>query len=190
MSELLPIGISARHLHLSQQDVERLFGPGHTLTPQKQLTQPGQFSCLETVAVYGPKGSFAKVRVLGPARRQTQVEVSRSDAFILGLDPPVRDSGDLAGSPGARLVGPAGEVELHEGVIVAHRHLHLESSQAAKLGLKDREFIRVRVSGPRAVLFERVLVRVSPDFDMDLHLDTDEANAAGVKNGDHAELVP
>lgn len=184
-----PIGISARHLHLSQEDLEKLFGPGYTLNPQKPLSQPGQFSCLETVALYGPKGSFPKIRVLGPVRRRTQVEISRSDAFLLGLDPPIRDSGALDGSPGARLTGPAGEVDLPQGVIVAQRHLHLHTDEAAQLGLADKDLISVRTEGLRAVIFENVLVRVSPDFAMDLHLDTDEANAAGVRNGDQAVLV-
>ena len=185
-----PVGISARHLHLSQADLEKLFGPGHQLTPEKPLSQPGQFSCAETVAVHGPRGSFPKIRVLGPVRQHTQVEVSRSDAFVLGLDPPVRDSGDLAGSPGARLVGPGGEIVLSEGVIVAHRHLHIPPKQAEELGLKDKDFIRVHVEGPRALVFERVLVRVGPNFALDLHLDTDEANAAGAKTGDSVTLMP
>lgn len=189
MGEKVGIGISARHVHLSREDLERLFGPGHELTAEKPLSQPGQFSCAETVAVYGPKGFFPKIRVLGPVRKQTQVEISRSDAFVLGLAPPVRDSGSLAGSPGARLVGPAGEVVLSEGVILAQRHLHLHTKDAQRLGLKDQDYVKFRVDGQRAVVFERVLVRVHDNYALDFHLDTDEANAAGVNNGDLAELI-
>ena len=184
-----PVGVSARHVHLSAGDLERLFGPGYALTPDKPLSQPGQFSSRETVEVHGPKGVFPKVRILGPIRRQTQVEISRSDAFVLGLDPPIRDSGALAGSPGARLVGPAGEVIIPAGVIVAQRHLHLHTDDARMLGLKDRDLISVRLAGPRALIFQNVLVRVADNFAMDLHLDTDEANAAGAKNGDRAYLI-
>jgi len=128
--------------------------------------------------------------VLGPIRQHTQVEISRSDAFMLGLDPPVRDSGELTGSPGARLVGPCGEVLLLEGVIVAHRHLHIHPKQAEELGFTDKGLISVRLEGPRALVFERVLVRINPNFALDLHLDTDEANAAGAKTGDLVTLVP
>lgn len=187
--ERVTVGISARHLHLSQADLEKLFGVGYTLNPTKPLSQPGQFSCAETVAVYGPKGFFPKVRILGPVRRQTQIEISRSDAFVLGLDPPVRDSGSLTGSPGAKLVGPAGEVTLTEGVIVAQRHLHLHTSDAERLGLKDRDLVSARLEGPRALVFENVLVRVADNFALDLHLDTDEANAAGARNGDPATII-
>ena len=186
---MVPIGISVRHVHLSQADVETLFGPGHQLTPDKPLSQPGQFSCQETVGVSGPKGSFPKVRVLGPARKQAQIEISRSDAFALGVNPPVRDSGDLGGSPGARLVGPAGTVELSEGVIIAHRHLHIQTQDAARLGLEDKMMVQAEFCGPRAVVFKNVLVRVRDDFATDLHLDTDEANAGGAKNGDQASLA-
>ncbi len=184
-----PVGISARHLHLSACDLERLFGPGYTLTPDKALSQPGQFSARETVAVIGPKGTFPKVRILGPVRKQTQIEISRSDAFVLGVDPPVRDSGALAGSAPIKLAGPAGEVELAEGVIIAQRHLHLHTNEAKVLNLKDKDLISVRITGLRALIFQNVLVRVSDNFAMDLHLDTDEANAAGVKNGDRAYLI-
>lgn len=187
--ERVTVGISARHLHLSQADLEKLFGAGYTLTPTKPLSQPGQFSCAETVAVHGPKGFFPKVRILGPVRRQTQIEISRSDAFVLGLDPPIRDSGSLAGSPGAKLVGPAGEVTLAEGVIVAQRHLHLHTSDAERLGLKDRDLVSARLEGPRGLVFENVLVRVADNFALDLHLDTDEANAAGARNGDPATII-
>lgn len=189
MSARVPIGISARHVHLCQADLEKLFGPGYTLTPTKPLSQPGQFACAETVEVHGPKGSFPKVRILGPVRRRTQIEIARSDAFVLGLDPPVRDSGELDGTPGVRLVGPAGEVELAQGVIVAQRHLHLQTAEAEQLGLKDKDLIRVRIDGVRALIFENVLVRVGPQYAMDLHLDTDEANAAGAKNGDLATIL-
>ncbi|MGE5529770.1 MAG: phosphate propanoyltransferase [Patescibacteria group bacterium] len=191
MAVEFPLSISARHLHLSEEHLKTLFGPGHRLHPVKPLSQPGQFSSEETVSVSGPKGTFPKVRVLGPTRRQTQVEISRSDAFVLGVDPPVRDSGDLSGSPGVRLAGPCGEVELTEGCIVAQRHLHLQSAEAGELGLKDRDHISVRVggTGSRALVLEHVLVRVADNFAMDLHLDTDEANAAGIHNGDRGVWI-
>ena len=189
MSARVPIGISARHVHLCQADLEKLFGSGYTLTPTKPLSQPGQFACAETVEVHGPRGFFPKVRILGPLRERTQIEIARSDAFVLGLDPPVRDSGDLDGTPGVRLVGPAGEAELAQGVIIAQRHLHLHTAEAEQLGLKDKELISVRIDGMRALIFENVLVRVGPRYAMDLHLDTDEANAAGAKNGDLATIL-
>lgn len=186
----VPVGISNRHLHLSQEDLEVLFGPGYELTPKKDLSQPGQYAAEETVAVIGPKGSLSKVRILGPVRKQTQVEISFTDSFKLGVEPPVRDSGDLADSPGITLEGPKGRINIPEGVIVAQRHLHLHTSEADKLGLKDKEYIKVKTEGQRAVVFENVLVRVSPKYKMDLHLDTDEANAAGLKNGDLVTVLP
>ncbi|MBN2984234.1 MULTISPECIES: phosphate propanoyltransferase [Cohnella] len=185
----VPVGVSARHIHLSQEHVAILFGEGAGLTEMKPLSQPGQFAANETVAVYGPKGSFPKVRILGPARKATQLEVSRTDAFALGLNPPVRESGNIEGTPGIRIVGPAGEVTVDQGVIVAARHIHFHTSDAAKWGIADKQLLKVRVGGERGVVFEQVIARVSDAFALDMHIDTDEGNAAGVKTGDTAEIV-
>ncbi|NIK75541.1 putative phosphotransacetylase [Paenibacillus castaneae] len=183
------IGVSARHIHLSQEHVEVLFGKGYELTEMKPLSQPGQYAANETVAVIGPKGTFAKVRILGPARKQTQLEVSRTDAFALGVNAPLRESGDTKGSAGIKLQGPAGEVTIEEGVIVAARHIHFHTSDAERFGIADKQSLRVRFNGERGVVFEHVIARVSDQFALDMHIDTDEANAAGVKNGDTAEIL-
>lgn len=185
----VPIGVSARHIHLSDEHVELLFGKGYTLTEMKPLSQPGQYAANETVAVVGPKGTFAKVRILGPTRKRTQLEVSRTDAFALGVNPPVRESGDIAGSAGITLQGPAGEIKIEEGVIVAARHIHFHTSDAERFGIADKQSLRLRFSGERGVVFENVIARVSELYALDMHIDTDEANAAGVKNGDTAEIV-
>lgn len=187
--KLVPIGVSARHIHLSEEHVEALFGSGYTLTEMKPLSQPGQYAANETVAVIGPKGQFEKVRILGPVRKRTQLEVSRTDAFALGVKPPVRESGDIAGSAGIKLQGPAGEVTIEEGVIVAARHIHFHSSDAERWNIEDKQRLRVRVGGDRGVVFENVIARVSDDFALDLHIDTDEANAAGIANGDSGEII-
>lgn len=184
----VPVGVSNRHVHLSEADLAILFGDGHALTPIKDLSQPGQFASDEVVSLIGPKGRIDKVRILGPVRKQTQVEISRTDSFILGVKPPVRDSGDLKGSPGIIIEGPKGKVEIQEGVICAQRHLHLHPEEAEMLGLKDKEYISVRVQGDRALVFDQVFVRVHPQFAMDLHIDIDEANAAGLTTGDKVTI--
>lgn len=185
----VPVGVSARHIHLSEEHVAILFGEGYELTEAKPLSQPGQYAANETVAVVGTKGTFPKVRILGPVRKQTQLEVSRTDAFALGVNPPVRESGNIAGSAGITLKGPAGEVVIEEGVIVAARHIHFHTSDAERWGIADKQELKVRYGGDRGVVFEHVIARVSPDFALDMHIDTDEANAAGVKNGDLAEII-
>lgn len=191
MSEIkqVPIGVSARHIHLTREHVSILFGEGAELTVMKPLSQPGQFAANETVAVYGPKGSFPKVRILGPVRKATQLEVSRTDAFVLGLNPPVRESGDIENTPGIRIVGPAGEVTVDKGVIVAARHIHFHTSDAQKWGIADKQRLKVRVGGERGVVFENVIARVSDEFALDMHIDTDEGNAAGVSTGDMGEII-
>lgn len=185
----VPIGVSARHIHLSEEHVEALFGAGYTLSEMKPLSQPGQYAANETVAVIGPKGEFAKVRILGPVRKRTQLEVSRTDAFALGVKPPVRESGDIAGSAGIKLQGPAGAVTIEEGVIVAARHIHFHTSDAKRWDIEDKQRLRVRVGGDRGVVFENVIARVSDEFALDMHIDTDEANAAGIANGDMGEII-
>ena len=183
------IVVSAQHVHLSQQDVEELFGEGHQLSPKLPLAQPGQFACEEQVRLIGPRGSIDRVRVLGPARTESQVEISRTEGYRLGINAPVRMSGDLDGTPGLTLEGPAGQVELRNGVIYAQRHLHMTPTDARKLGLQNGDVVRVRVEGEREVVFGDVAVRVSPTYKLEFHLDTDEANAADLDTGDVAYLA-
>ena len=185
----VPVGVSARHIHLSQEHIDILFGQGYELTVMKDLSQPGQYAANEAVAVIGTKGKFDKVRILGHARMASQLEISQTDAFAVGVKAPVRESGNIAGTPGIKVVGPAGEVELEEGVIVAARHIHFHTSDAEKWGITDKQLLKVKVTGTRPLVFEDVVARVSPDFALDMHIDTDEANAAGVKNGEMAEIV-
>jgi len=184
----IPIGVSAHHVHLSQEHVERLFGPGHQLTPRAPLSQPGQFACEEQVRLIGPRGSIERVRVLGPARSQSQVEISRTEGYRLGINAPIRLSGDLDGTPGLVLEGSAGQVELPNGAIYALRHIHMTPADAGRFGLKNNDMVRVRVDGKRELIFGDVGVRVSPKFKLELHLDTDEANAAELDTGDMAYL--
>ncbi|MFD0698301.1 phosphate propanoyltransferase [Paenibacillus sp. GCM10027628] len=185
----VPVGVSARHIHLSIAHIELLFGKGYQLTNFKDLSQPGQFAANETVTIEGPKGKFDKVRILGPARGATQIEVSRTDAFTLGVNPPVRESGNIEGTPGLRVIGPQGEVELDKGVIVAARHIHFHTSDADKWGIQDKQILRVKLNGERPLIFEDVIARVSDLYELDMHIDTDEGNAAGVKTGDVAEIL-
>lgn len=180
----IPIGVSAHHLHLSQEHLEVLFGPGHELTPRTPLAQPGQFASEEQIALVGPRGRIDRVRVLGPVRSKTQVEISRTEEYRLGIDAPVRMSGDLGGSPGLILEGPKDQVRLEEGVICAQRHIHMKPEDALRFGLRDGDVVSIRVEGERSVVFGDVTVRVSPKFQLEMHLDTDEANAAQVSNGD------
>ncbi|WP_084170962.1 phosphate propanoyltransferase [Desulfofalx alkaliphila] len=178
------VGISNRHVHLSEEDIEQLFGPNYQLTKAKELSQPNQYACEETVMLVGPKGVLEKVRVLGPARKQTQAEITVTDSFKLGIKAPLRDSGDLAGSAPITIVGPKGTVTLKEGAIVAARHIHMHSSDAQQLGLKNGDKVSVRAKGPRGIIFGDVLVRVSDNYKTEMHVDTDEANAVGLRNGD------
>jgi acetate kinase len=184
----IPIGVSAHHIHLSQDHVERLFGRGHKLSPRSPLLQPGQSACEETVRLIGPRGSIERVRVLGPARSKTQLEISRTEGFQLGIQAPVRMSGDLDGTPGLVLEGPAGQVQIANGVIHAQRHLHMTPTDARRLGLENGDVVRIRAEGDRELVFGDVAVRVSPKFQLEFHLDTDEANAAELNTGDVAYL--
>lgn len=187
----IPVEVSARHAHLSQATIEKLFGPGYRLRERAGLSQHGQFSAQEVVTLIGPRGRIDNVRLMGPARAQDQVEISRSDEFALGIDAPVRTSGDLRNTPGIVIQGPAGRVTLTNGVICARRHIHMNSADAARLGVRDHQSVRVRIdSDGRDLVFGDVVVRVDPTFSLALHLDTDEANAAGVQRGDMAELLP
>lgn len=188
MEREITVGVSGRHAHVSQADLEVLFGKGYELTNMKDLSQPGQYAAEERIEVIGPKGSLV-ARILGPVRSRSQVEISMTDSFALGVPGVVRNSGDVAGTPGAILRGPAGEVELQDGIIVAARHMHLHTSDAERLGIKDKQIVSVKTSGDRAVTFDNVLCRVDDTFALDFHIDTDEANAGAIKNGQVVELV-
>lgn len=184
----VPVGVSARHVHLSKEDLAVLFGPDHQLTSVKDLSQTGQYAAEEQVTLVTRKNAIPNVRVLGPLRSKTQVEISRTDAFTLGLKPPVRDSGSVDNSESITLVGPKGSVYLKEGVIIALRHIHMSPSDAAQFGVEDKSIVSVKTAGERSVVFNNVLVRVRDDFVLEFHIDTDEANAAGLNNGDIAEV--
>ena len=190
MAEKFLVETSARHVHLSTADIETLFGKGYTLTHKKDLSQPGQYACEERVTLVGPKKPIANVIILGPARNATQVELSFTDARTLGVSAPVRESGDVAGSAACKLVGPAGEVELTEGVIVAKRHIHMTPADAEKFGVSDKEVVSVKLdSNGRSTIFGDVVVRVNPSFALAMHIDTDEANAAAAFGEFYGEIV-
>ena len=181
--------VSARHVHLTQQDLESLFGDGYQLKLAKDLSQPGLFASEETVTLVGPKRSLDNVRVLGPCRANTQIEVSMTDSYYLGVKVPVRLSGKIIGSGAITLKGPVGEIELKEGLIVAKRHLHVNLEQAQEVGVVDGQNVKIGIDGPRALVFNEVQVRVHENFDLSLHIDTDEANAAGVNQETDCELI-
>ncbi len=177
------VEVSAHHIHLKQEDVEALFGPGHQLTKHADLSQPGQYACKEQCAIVGPKGRIERVRVLGPTRKYSQVEIAMTEQFKLGVHPPIRESGDIADTPGCTLEGTAGSVQLERGVICAFRHIHMTPEDALGYGVRDKSIVRVRVAGDRELVFGDVLVRVDPSFALAMHIDTDEANAAHVQTG-------
>ncbi len=179
---------SGRHVHVTKEEAQILFG--HGLTRKRDLSQPGQYLANERVTVIGPKGEFQNVAVLGPERKEAQVEISLTDGRNLGIQPPVRLSGDVAGSPGAVLQGPMGRVSLKQGVIAARRHIHMTPEDAARMGVKDKQNVKLQVFTDRPLVFEDVAVRVSPDFATYVHLDYDEANACGMKSGDLGRILP
>jgi len=185
----IPIGVSNRHVHLSSKAIERLFGSPDALTKLRDLSQPGQYACRETVDLIGPKGRINRVRILGPARNETQVENSLFDGYTLGVAPPIRDSGDLEGTPGITLQGPRGQLRIDRGVICAARHIHMHPSDADRLGVRDGQRVSVRVGGMRGVTFDNVLIRVSDRFRLEMHIDLDEANAGNIKNGQSGTLL-
>ena len=186
----IPIAVSARHAHLTQEAVEILFGTGATLTKYKDISQPGQFACNETVDVVGPKRTIQGVRIIGPVRPKCQVEISRTDEFTLGVDAPIRNSGDVQNSPGVKLIGPKGELILEEGLICARRHIHMHTDDAVQFGVADRDVVDVSVtSDGRSLTFGDVLVRVSPKYVLEMHIDTDEANAAEITSSTQATLA-
>lgn len=188
-SLLVPVGVSNRHVHLSEADLAALFGDDYQLQPLKELSQPGEFACREVVSLVGPKGVIEGVRIVGPCRRESQVEISLTDSYRLGVKPPVRISGQLAGTPGIALLGPKGMLALPKGVIIAARHIHMPEETARELRLQHGSMVKVRVEGLRALIMEQVAVRVRRDFRLELHVDTDEANGALLRNGDQVQLL-
>ena len=174
------VEVSARHIHLCQEDLDKLFGKDYKLNVKKELSQKGEFAAEETVALVGPKNKIDNLRIVGPVRKRTQVELSATGSFKVGIQAPLRLSGDLEGSASAKIVGPGGEVELEEGVIVAKRHIHINSTEAQELNLKDGDVVKVEIKGERGLVFNNVLVRIKDTFQKSIHIDTDEANAAGL----------
>ena len=183
------VGLSNKHLHLKQEDLDTLFGKGHGLTSYKPLVQPDQYAAEEKVDIVGPKGTLKGVRILGPVRPETQVELSVTDARAIGIKIPVRESGKLEGTPGCKLIGPSGNVELDHGVIAALRHIHLSPEQAKEAGVKDKDMISLRIEGERGLTLNNVLVRSGGQHESEVHLDTDEGNAAGCGPETVAEIV-
>ncbi|QMV43576.1 phosphate propanoyltransferase [Cohnella cholangitidis] len=186
---LIPVGVSNRHVHLAPRHVEALFGEGYELKPLRELSQRGQYAAQETVAIVGPKGNIPGVRILGPARGETQVEISRTDSYRLGVQTPVRLSGDIRGTPGITLIGSAGTVVLSEGLIVARNHLHLSPEDAKRLQVGQGDRLMLRTNGDRPVIFAGVVARIDPRFTLDFHIDTDEANSSFLSNGDSVTLI-
>ncbi len=186
----VPVGVSNRHIHLNKADLETLFGEGYKLTPLKDLSQPGQYACKELLTIIGPSlRPIENVRVLGPLRSKSQVEISATDSYVLKVKPPVRESGNLIGSAGITIIGPKGVVRLAEGCIIANRHIHMSPSDAVKFNVKDGDFVTVDVSGKRRTRWYDVQVRVSEDFRLEMHVDTDDANATGIGNGCKVQIV-
>ena len=190
MSKPVMIEVSARHVHISEGDLVKLFGDGAKLTNVKELSQPGQYACAERVTIVGPKNQLKNVVILGPTRPSTQVEISLTDARAIGVDAPVRESGDVAGSAGCKLIGPCGEIDIPEGVIAAKRHIHMTPEDAAMLNVEDKEIVEVKSDCcGRSVIFGDVVVRVSPSFKLAMHIDTDEANCGCLSQGCEGYIV-
>ncbi len=190
MANKVLVETSARHIHVSKEHLEILFGEGYELTVKKMLSQPGQFACEERVTVVGAKNELKNVSILGPCRKATQVELSLTDARSIGVDAPVRESGDVAGSGACKLIGPKGEVEISEGVISAKRHIHMTTADAAEFGLTDSQVVSVKIdSDGRSLVFGDVVVRVSDSYALAMHIDTDESNAAGCTPGMMGEVI-
>lgn len=185
----IAVGVSNRHVHLSKKDFELLFGFGKDLTKIRDLTQIGEFASEETVDIIGPKGTIKGVRILGPFRENTQVEISKSDGFILGVLAPVRESGKIFGTPGIVIQGPNGKIAKDCGLMVALRHIHMDPDYAQRHGIRNGEMVSVKTEGERGLVFDNVMARVSDKYRLELHIDTDEANASGLKTGDRVWLV-
>ena len=185
----ISVGISNRHIHLCQEDVEALFGSGYQLTIKKWLKQPGQYATAETVTIVGPKGSLANVRVLGPTREKSQLEISKTDSFALGVKAPINESGDLTHAGAVCVLGPKGMVTLKQNVIVAKRHIHMSPMDAAKFNVVNKQLVAIKTSGEREMIFMDTVIRVDDNFRLECHLDSDEANAASLKNGSKVTII-
>ena len=185
----IPVGVSNRHIHLSQEDMENIFGKGYQLTPTKDLSQPGQYACKETVTICGPKGAIEKVRVLGPVRSKTQVEILAGDCFKLGVKTRARLSGDLAGTPGITVIGPKGSVQVKEGLIIAQRHIHMTLKDAENLGVHDGQIVNIQVAGPRGGLLSNVVIRANDSSALECHVDTEEANAMEIDSKTKVKII-
>lgn len=185
----IPLGISNRHIHLSQNEIDKLFGKGHQLTKIKDLSQPGQYACKETVTICGPRGVIEKVRVLGPARPATQVEVMTGDCFKLGISVPVRQSGEIIDTPGITIIGATGSVEIDRGVIVAQRHIHMSPEDAHAYKVRDGERVMIKLASERGGIFDNVVIRVSSKFRLECHLDVEEANAMGLNSKSKVYII-
>ncbi|AET70783.1 propanediol utilization protein [Desulfosporosinus orientis DSM 765] len=188
-SSSIPVGISNRHIHLSQGDLETLFGAGYQLTKTKDLSQPGQYACQETVIIAGPKGSIEKVRILGPVRSESQVEILQADCFKLGVKAPVKLSGDLAGTPGITLIGPKGSVYLNRGAMIAQRHIHMTLEDAGNLGVRDGEKVTIQIDGLRGGTYTNVVIRANSASSLEFHIDTEEANAMSLTSTSKITIV-
>lgn len=184
----IPIGVSNRHVHLCREDLDKLFGQGYELTKMKDLSQPSQYAAKETITIIGPKGEIEKVRILGPLRSKSQIEISLTDGFRLGINAPIRESGILKDTPGLSIIGPKGILHMDNGTIVALRHIHMTKDTASKMGVKDKDIVSVETHGERCGVLGNVLVRVSDQFQLEMHIDLDEANAFALKNGDYVIL--
>lgn len=186
----IPVGVSNRHIHLCREHLDILFGAGYELTPIKDLSQPGQYACKELLTIVGPSlRPIENVRVLGPVRRESQVEISMTDSYTLKVKPPVRESGKIEGSAPITIIGPRGVVTLKEGCIIANRHIHMHTSDGARFGVRDGDYVTVDVNGKRRTRWYDVQVRVSDAFALEMHVDTDDANAVGIGNGSKVKLV-
>ena len=185
----IPVGVSNRHIHLSQEDVNRLFGEGYQMAKAKDLSQPRQYACKETVTVCGPKGAIEKVRILGPVRSKTQVEILEGDCYKLGIVTTSRLSGDLQGTPGITIIGPKGSVQTNEGLIIAQRHIHMSSEDALRFGVQDGQIVSIKVQGSRGGIFNNVAVRANDESVLECHLDTEEANAMNVNSVKKIQLI-
>ncbi|CRK81809.1 phosphate propanoyltransferase [Neobacillus massiliamazoniensis] len=185
----IPVGVSNRHIHLSQEDVNRLFGEGYQMTKLKDLLQPGQYACKETVTICGPKGAIEKVRILGPVRSKTQVEILEGDGFKLGRGTQTRMSGDLQGTPGITLIGPKGSVQINEGLIVAQRHIHMGPEDAKHFGVHDGQIVSIEINGPRGGILNNVAIRANDASILECHIDIEEANAMGVNSSTKIKLI-
>ncbi|MGZ9586935.1 phosphate propanoyltransferase [Paenibacillus marinisediminis] len=189
LQTVVPVGVSARHVHLSAEHLEVLFGKGSVLTKYKDISQPGQYAANETVTLVGPQDAIQRVRVLGPCRGNTQVELAPSDARKLGIKPPVRESGDLENTPGIRIIGPAGSLQLDRGCIIAERHIHMTPRDASAFGVQHGQHVSVRVEGIRGGVMDGVAIKVRDNYALDMHIDTDDGNAFGLKTGDRLHII-